>query len=83
MAKHHAETINKMFLKGIQYRSTSLNDLTPLTVSLSTEDCEATPTFGDVAAVSDHNQYNISRPEGVGHNNGMMQMSMVELPSWC
>ena len=63
MAKHHAETINKMLLKDIQYRSTSLNDFDSIDRITSSPKIEKASTFGDVAA-GDHNQYNISRPEG-------------------
>ena len=63
MAKHHAETINKMLLKDIQYRSTTLNDFDSIDRITSSPKIEKASTFGDVAA-GDHNQYNISRPEG-------------------
>ena len=63
MAKHHAETINKMLLKDIQYRSTTLNDFDSIDRITSSPKIEKASTFGDVAA-GDHDQYNISRPEG-------------------
>ncbi len=63
MAKHHAETINKMLLKDISYRSTSLNDFDSIDRITSSAKIEKASTFLDVTA-GDHNQYNISRPEG-------------------
>tara|TARA_R100001463_G_scaffold50452_1_gene100731 strand:+ start:1720 stop:2889 length:1170 start_codon:yes stop_codon:yes gene_type:complete len=62
MAKHHAETINKMLLKDIQYRSTTLNDFDSIDRITSSAKIEKASTFSDVAA-GDHNQYNIDRPE--------------------
>ena len=63
MAKHHAETINKMLLKDIQYRSTTLNDFDSIDRITSSPKIEKASTFGDVAA-GDHDLYNVSRPEG-------------------
>ena len=63
MAKHHAETINKMLLKDIQYRSTTLNDFDSIDRITSSPKIEKQSTFSDVAS-GDHDQYNISRPEG-------------------
>ncbi len=62
MAKHHAETINKMLLKDISFRSTTFNDFDSIDRITSSAKIEKASTFGDVAA-GDHNQYNIDRPE--------------------
>ena len=60
MAKHHAEHINKMLLKDIDDRTTTLNDFESLDRCLSSSFTEGT-AFADVSHESDHDQYNITR----------------------
>ena len=59
MAKHHAENINTMLLKDLQYRSTTLNDFDSIDRITSAPIIETT-AFSDVAS-GDHNQYNVTR----------------------
>ncbi len=63
MAKHHAEAINKMLLKDIDFRDTTLNDFESIDRCLSSSFVETT-SFGDVSAAGDHDQYNIDRNAG-------------------
>jgi hypothetical protein len=63
MAKHHAESINKMLLKDIDFRDTTLNDFESIDRCLSSSFVETT-SFGDVSAAGDHDQYNIDRNAG-------------------
>ena len=63
MAKHHAESINKMLLKDIDFRDTTLNDFESIDRCLSSSFVETTG-FGDVSAAGDHDQYNIDRNAG-------------------
>ncbi len=59
MAKHHAETINKMLLKDISLRSTTLNDFESIDRITSSAFVE-TSGFTDVAP-GDHATYNLAR----------------------
>jgi len=60
MAKHHAETINKMLLKDISFRSTTLNDFESIDRITSSPFVEHLG-FTDVAT-GDHATYNLARP---------------------
>tara|TARA_R110002096_G_scaffold73787_2_gene174907 strand:- start:11728 stop:12894 length:1167 start_codon:yes stop_codon:yes gene_type:complete len=63
MAKHHAESINKMLLKDIDFRDTTLNDFESIDRCLSSSFVETT-AFGDVSAAGDHDMYNLDRNAG-------------------
>ena len=58
MAKSHAESINQMLLADLD--TPAGNDFESLDRALSSSFFE-TASFGDVSAITDHNQYNITR----------------------
>ena len=61
MAKHHAEHINVMLLQDLD--TAAGNNYESLDRCLSSAFVE-TASFGDVSAITDHNQYNITRSTG-------------------
>jgi len=61
MAKHHAEHINVMLLQDLD--TPAGNNYESLDRCLSSAFVE-TASFGDVSAITDHNQYNITRSTG-------------------
>ena len=74
MAKSHAESINKMLLADLD--TPAGNNFESIDRAVSSSFVE-TASFGDVSAITDHNQYNITR-NGAGAGSRQWYDSNVD-----